>query len=478
MQTPPPYALVADPHRPTATAIAAAVTAVTGLPCELAGDGDEGHAHLARRGIPAAMVTDLVLPKRDGFALIRGLRRLDRERRVPVVAYTSFPAMRKSAQSLHAELFPLTVISKAAPPYEVAEALVASGTLAGAPLQTPPVPAPAGLAAPPRPGRSTAPAAPARNPGSVPPGRSAPPPADSDGLRLARIESMGVVDDAPPDADLQRITEDVARSFGVPTALVTVVLEGKQWFKSYYGITGKLLEDRGSPRSMAFCHHVVEGRAALVVPDARTHPLFADNPLVLDGTIGSYAGAPLVTPHGDVLGSLCIIDRGPLEVGNADLERLRLLARRVSGELELASGRRRQARLAEALRVDGPSPAREVRAPALAALESAIMAIPCATLLLDHTRRALFANHAFLRRFQIRGIELTGVRREVLLSRLAQGFADPEDALSRLAAPPDGPFAMSEEIRLSGPRGGAVRWSTAPIALPGGEVQIVTVTDV
>lgn len=471
------YVLIAEPHSATAAAITRAVAqAFPGCACVVAADGNVGHDILAKQGLPKLMIVELALPKRDGFSLVRGLRRFDKERHVKVIATSAFPALRKSATGMSAELGPMSVIAKPI----VHEVLVNAIRSA--------------LASPV--GPSTAPAAPltsmsspSTRPSFTPVTPTTPPAASLETQRLARIEEMGITHDAPSDAELQRILGDVAAEFSVPTALVSIVLEGKQWFKSFVGLGGDLLANRGSERGYSFCHHVVEGREALVIPDAREHPTFHSNPFVLDGTVGGYAGAPIVTPHGDVLGSLCILDRKPLTVGASDIEKLRLVARRVAGELELSAGHRRRARLVlDANRGSVPprnpsSPpppmlapiASESRRVALECLATATASLGSGVVVFDASRRALFANGAFSDLFDLRDGEMVGARREVILARLSDRFADPEEALARLAAPEDGPFAFCEELSLADGR--AVRWTATPVDLPGGRVQILGTSD-
>jgi GAF domain-containing protein len=132
--------------------------------------------------------------------------------------------------------------------------------------------------------------------------------------RLARIAAMGVVDDLPPDEALQRLVAETAAQFRVPIAVVSIVLGDRQWFKAHHGLGGAFLADRGSPIDGAFCRHVVDACAPLVVPDASAHPVFATNPSFVRHGVRGYAGAPLVTPDGDVLGTLCIIDSKPLAI--------------------------------------------------------------------------------------------------------------------------------------------------------------------
>ena len=445
----------------------AVAQAIPGCACVVAPDGNAGHDILATRGLPKLMVVELALPKRDGFSLVRGLRRFDKDRCVKVIAASAFPALRKSATELGAELGPMSVIVKPI----VHEALV--NAIRSAVLG---------------PGGASASVAPPARPAFTP---SVQPLVAHEAERLARIEEMGITHDAPSDAELRRILEDVAADFSVPTALVTIVLEGKQWFKSFVGLGGDLLENRGSVRGWSFCHHVVEGREALVIPDARDNPTFHANPLVVDGTIGGYAGAPIITPHGEVLGSLCILDRKPLTVGAEGIDKLRLVARRVAGELELSAGQRRRDRLKlDAGRGTVPPPrspsspppalpplaGNESRRVALECLAAATASLASGVVVFDASRRALFANHAFSGLFELRDGEMVGARREVILARLSDRFADPESAIARLAAPDEGPFAFCEEVTLADGR--AVRWTATPVALPGGTLQILGTSEV
>src|SRR6202012_494330 len=108
-------------------------------------------------------------------------------------------------------------------------------------------------------------------------------------------------------------------AFEVPVALVSLVLEEKQWFKAHFGLGGKLLEERGTPRDWAFCKHVVASEEPLIVHDAKVHPMFATNPLVLDGSVRGYAGAPLLTADGYALGTVCLIDSEPLALSAEEL---------------------------------------------------------------------------------------------------------------------------------------------------------------
>ena len=119
------------------------------------------------------------------------------------------------------------------------------------------------------------------------------------------------------------------RLFGVPIALVSLVDENRQWFKSCLG-----LSISETPRDISFCGHAILGDDVFIIPDTSVDERFADNPLVLnDPYIRFYAGCPLRAPNGHKLGTLCIIDRQPRSFGKDELEALADLAAMVEREI-------------------------------------------------------------------------------------------------------------------------------------------------
>jgi diguanylate cyclase (GGDEF)-like protein len=127
-----------------------------------------------------------------------------------------------------------------------------------------------------------------------------------------------------------RITRMAKRMFDVPIALVSLIDENRQWFKSCVGLTA-----RETPREISFCGHAILGDEVFVIANTLEDPRFADNPLVLtDPNIRFYAGCPLVV-NGYKLGTLCIIDTKLRMFNNKDIEALKDLALTV--ELELSA---------------------------------------------------------------------------------------------------------------------------------------------
>lgn len=151
-----------------------------------------------------------------------------------------------------------------------------------------------------------------------------------DAERLIVLEQFGVLD-THAESDFDDITELAARICNTPIALISLVDEERQWFKSRFGIA--VAE---TPRTQAFCAHAIHQREIFIVPDAMRDARFADNPLVLgEPRIRFYAGAPLVTREGHVLGTLCVVDYVPRELSGDLLKGLTVLSRQVILQLEL-----------------------------------------------------------------------------------------------------------------------------------------------
>jgi GAF domain-containing protein len=159
--------------------------------------------------------------------------------------------------------------------------------------------------------------------------------------RLEALRQYEILDTAP-EQELDDITRLASFICGTPIAVMSLIDADRQWFKSKVGLEA----DSGS-RADAFCAHTIMGRDMLIVEDAARDPRFAKNPLVLgDPHIRFYAGAPLVTPDGFGLGSLCAIDRQPRTLAPEQLGSLEALARLVMMKLEF---RRVSSQLADAM---------------------------------------------------------------------------------------------------------------------------------
>ncbi|MDP9349644.1 MAG: PAS domain S-box protein, partial [Gemmatimonadota bacterium] len=155
-----------------------------------------------------------------------------------------------------------------------------------------------------------------------------------DTRRLAALRRTGLLD-SPPEPSFDRLTRLAARFLNAPVALVSLVDEDRQFFMSCVGLPEPWASDRETPVSHSFCRHVVAAEEPLVITDARQHPLVRDNPAVSELGVVAYAGIPLVTREGAVLGSFCAIDTQPRRWTEGEIEILRDLAAAASTEIEL-----------------------------------------------------------------------------------------------------------------------------------------------
>lgn len=165
-------------------------------------------------------------------------------------------------------------------------------------------------------------------------------PRSTDKRRLKVLWQYDVLDTVPEEV-FDDLTELAARICEAPMALISLVDEDRQWFKSRFGMT--LPE---TPRDVSFCEHAIKQTELFIVPDATKDPRFKDNPLVTrEPKIRFYAGAPLITPDNYALGTLCIIDKVPRELREDQRQALRILARHVVSQLELRRRTRELARV-------------------------------------------------------------------------------------------------------------------------------------
>ena len=167
----------------------------------------------------------------------------------------------------------------------------------------------------------------------------------TDPARLSALRDTGLLA-TPPEKAFDRLTRLVTKVLHVPVALVSLVAEDHQFFKSFVGVPEPWASARRTPLSHSFCQHVVASGEPLVVADARLHPVLRDSPAVTEMRVIAYAGVPLVTPGGFVLGSLCAIDTKPRAWTADEVAILRDLSASVMAEVELLMAAR-QARLGE-----------------------------------------------------------------------------------------------------------------------------------
>ncbi len=155
-----------------------------------------------------------------------------------------------------------------------------------------------------------------------------------DPARLTALAASGLLD-SPPEVAFDRLTRLATKILHAPIALVSLIDQDRQYFKSCVGLPEPWATLRETPLSHSFCQHTIASRQPLVIDDARSHPLVQDNLAIRDINVIAYAGIPLVTAEGEALGSFCVIDTKPRAWTADEIDILQELAASVMTEIQL-----------------------------------------------------------------------------------------------------------------------------------------------
>jgi len=161
-----------------------------------------------------------------------------------------------------------------------------------------------------------------------------------DGERLKVLSSLGLLD-SPPEARFDRLTRLLCRALSAPVALISLVDDKRQFFKSQVGLSTFWAEARQTPLTHSFCQHVVTSERPLRIDDARADPLVRDNAAIADLDVIAYLGAPIRSATGHVLGSLCAIDNTPRAWSDEDEAALLDIASLVEEQIQFAENEKR-----------------------------------------------------------------------------------------------------------------------------------------
>ncbi len=155
-----------------------------------------------------------------------------------------------------------------------------------------------------------------------------------DAERLQEIVTLGLLE--PNVGPLfHNVAERAAAALGQPVSLVSVVLDDALHVASAVGVAGMWMTDVGGhPLEWSFCKTSVQTRDAYVVPNAVEDPVHRDNPLVTIDGVRCYAGVPMISSRGFVLGNLCVVGVEPRRFSEQDIETLRTLAAEAVSRIE------------------------------------------------------------------------------------------------------------------------------------------------
>lgn len=215
--------------------------------------------------------------------------------------------------------------------------------------------------------------------------------AENENASLKEIWTQELLD-SRPERECDELVKLAASICGTPLGLVTLLDERHQWFRST-----DWLKRRETPREAAFCAHVVRQSGLFVVADSFTDLRFASNPLVAgEPALRFFAGVPLRTENGDLLGTLSVIDIMPRLLSEDQRHTLEVLGRQVTARLELLLQR---TTLEQALKekeeaVAGLSASEEL-------FRAFMNASPFMSYIKDSAGRLLFYNRSFAQRFGV-----------------------------------------------------------------------------
>lgn len=151
----------------------------------------------------------------------------------------------------------------------------------------------------------------------------------TEAIRLETLRQYQILDTAPEEI-FDALSRVVARICQTPIAAITLIDAKRQWFKSRVGF-----EETELPLDAGFCRHTVSLRDTLIIHDTMAEKRFAALSVKGATPVRYYAGVPLITPTGHAIGTLCIMDHVPRELGSEQIHTLHVVAYEVLAQLEL-----------------------------------------------------------------------------------------------------------------------------------------------
>jgi len=150
--------------------------------------------------------------------------------------------------------------------------------------------------------------------------------------RLAEIARLGLNQDFVDD-ELDALAQQAAEELNLPTGIVSIVLDGVQNFAASYGLKGWIQEVKGTPVEWAFCANSVRSEKEYIVEDAEKS-IMRESPLVQMEGVRCYAGVPLITTNGHIIGNFCVQGTDARKFSDKEISRLKQMASKVMEYLE------------------------------------------------------------------------------------------------------------------------------------------------
>ena len=439
-----------------------------GAVAAVVGRSEEALSHVRRAGPPAVVLVDHVLPADSGLSFLRSLRELVAEREAPAVVVADSRAAYDLAAAHSEELNVAVVLTRWHPLSEVDRAI--RSTLSPALGEGP---SGEGMRRGDRP-------QPLAGAGSVRMLPALPPHVDSGAAdldlaeRLAehpvveRLARARIPDAASPDG-LQRLAAVTAQAFGTPLALVWVERGGRPLFAAHprQRPDASLRAGAGSWASLRQALADAAGDAPFHVEDAQAQVFLRSNPLVSGGSVRCCAAASLPGAPGRSRGTIALASAVPASIPRELLDPLVFWTHRVAAELpglDLGAGAGPRSTAAR------PAAGRKGRGLSGALGVGAIVS--------DDNGQVTFANAAVAELLPLELARLTGMRREAVLSLLAERTDAPSAALDELARAAHTQEPRRVALALRRPRRRTLRWETKAIRYDGHEGRLDEIVDV
>ncbi|MBI4820889.1 MAG: diguanylate cyclase [Deltaproteobacteria bacterium] len=286
-------------------------------------------------------------------------------------------------------------------------------------------------------------------------------PRDEDRRRLRALSALGV---SPLAAEaspaLSALVAEMATTAQMSGATLAILLRNRQRVLASFG-SGEPSRVTVSA-SVRFTTDVVASAGPLIVSNASRHPRYRTDPQVLCGDIGAFVGIPVRSRRGLSIGAVTVFDPHARPIPVPVVDRLSVLARRVSAELENLS----------------PHRASDPEAAPTGLLKHILDGIDDGILAFDEASRCVLATRAIETLFGAPFRTLVGLTFSEVMSRLAPASADPEHFAIAVAADHDGPYVYEEKIRLEHPLRRTVVWRARPLQIGGQTHELISISDV